>query len=66
MFNLQDLVELERLVEWEIKTRRKRSINYSNNSIFGKQLEEDSKKEILKYERLKVKINDLISEFSKE
>ncbi|PPB12965.1 hypothetical protein [Brevibacillus laterosporus] len=60
MLSLEDLIELEKLVEDRIKVCRETSGRF-NSSTVG-QLEERRKKEILKYERLKVKIHDLMSE----
>ncbi|AYB37650.1 hypothetical protein [Brevibacillus laterosporus] len=61
MLSLEDLIELEKIVEDRIKICRETNERF-NSSIVGKQLEESRKKEILKYERLKVKIHDLMSD----
>ncbi|PPA87658.1 hypothetical protein C4A75_00100 [Brevibacillus laterosporus] len=65
MLSLEDLFELEKLVEDRIKVCRETSGRF-NSSTVGKQLEERRKKEILKYERLKVKIHDLMSESNED
>ncbi|TPG68584.1 hypothetical protein EEL31_08680 [Brevibacillus laterosporus] len=62
MLSRGDLIELEKLVEDKIKVCRETSGRF-NSSIVGKQLDESRKKEILKYERLKVKIHDQMGDF---
>ncbi|MGG0793704.1 hypothetical protein ABE137_06830 [Brevibacillus laterosporus] len=65
MLSLEDLIELEKLVEDRIKVCRETSGRFNGTTV-GKQLEERRKKEILKYERLKVKIHDLMSESNED